>query len=132
MTRTLAQRLRRTATRITWVLVNTRRLVMMLTALAMLFAPLAMQSGAAMAMPASDHHAQVSNGGHCDSNDQPDNKRTDKADMSCCVAMCSAVTIASSAAADTPAFAYAELTMLPDQFRRSFLAELPTPPPRAS
>ena len=107
-----------------------RPLYVMLLALAMLLAPLALQSGAAMAMAPAGHHSQMMNGGHC--GEQPAKSHDGKAmDKSCCAAMCAA------AAAIVPAIhngphALASTVKRPglDLFRHSFLAELPTPPPR--
>lgn len=107
-----------------------RPFYVMLLALAVLFAPLALQSGAAMAMAPAGHHSQMMNGGHC--GEQPAKGHDGKAmDKSCCAAMCAA------AAAIVPAIhngphALASTVKRPglDLFRHSFLAELPTPPPR--
>lgn len=107
-----------------------RLLFAMLIAVAMLFAPLAMQSGAAMAMaPAPDHHAQMMEGGHCGG--QPATHHDGKAmDKSCCAAMCAAVAIAPALRVEPHALAPEVERPGLDLFRRSFLAELPTPPPR--
>ncbi|MDV3257073.1 MAG: hypothetical protein LOX97_04680 [Sphingomonas sp.] len=100
-----------------------------LIAFAMLFAPLAAQSGAAMAMAPADHHAQMMEKGHC--GEQPAKGHDGKAmDKSCCVAMCAAVAVAPSVEAEPHALAPAVQHPAPDQLRLSFLAELPTPPPR--
>jgi hypothetical protein len=109
---------------------SSRSLFATLIALAMLFAPLAMQSGAAMAMaPAADHHSQMMEGGHC--GEQPakshDGKEMDK---SCCAAMCAAVAIAPAAEVEPHALAPSVEHPSLDLFHHSFLAELPTPPPR--
>ena len=52
-----------------WRSVSLRPLFATLIALAMLFAPLAMQTGSAMAMAPADHQSQMVNQGHC--GDQP-------------------------------------------------------------
>lgn len=111
-----------------WPLVSIRSLFAILIAAAMLFAPLATQDGSAMAMaPAAQ--AQVIEKGHCQ--EQPA-KGSDHnpASKSCCVAMCASLAIA--LAAPVQPFAYARSADQPaiEQFGRSFLAELPTPPPR--
>jgi hypothetical protein len=112
-----------------WPRVTLRPLFAILIAFAMLFAPLAMQSGAAMAAMPSDHHSQMMEKGHC--GEQPakgtDSKSTD---MSCCVAMCTAIAMAPASVVEP--FAYSRGIDRPaiDQLGRSFLAELPTPPPR--
>lgn len=107
-----------------------RPLYMMLLALAMLLAPLAVQSGAAMAMAPADHHSMMTNGGHC--GEQPAKSHDGKAmDKSCCAAMC-ATAAAIVPALHTEPHALASTVERPglDLFRHSFLAELPTPPPR--
>ena len=109
-----------------------RRFLMLLTGFAMLFAPLAMESGAAMAMSPGDHYAQMSQSGHCDKDDQSADGDSNKAGMACCVATCAAVSVVPTASIDPAEFTDAEPSVPDDQFRRSFLAELPTPPPRLS
>lgn len=111
---------------------NRRRFIMLLTAFAMLFAPLAVGSGAAMAMGPGDHMAQMAQSPHCDDQDQTTGKHQGKAGMTCCVAMCAAVNVAPSAPVEPAKLESAELSAPKDQIRRSFLAALPTPPPRVS
>lgn len=109
--------------------VSLRPLFAMIIALAMLFAPFAMPGGSAMAAMPFDHHGQMIDQDHC--GDQPatgtDSKSTGK---SCCVAMCAAMAV--SPVSPVEPFAYLRSADRPalDQFGRSFLAELPTPPPR--
>ena len=110
--------------------VSIRRLFAILIAFAMLLAPFAMQSASAMAMaPAADHHAQMMDSGHC--GEQPakdhDGKRVDR---SCCAAMCTAVAVAPMPISEPHAFASSIERPSLVQFDHSFLAELPTPPPR--
>ena len=112
-----------------WQGVSLRPLFATLIALAMLFAPLAMQSGSAMAMAPADHHAQMMEKGHC--GDQPatgkDGKQMDK---SCCVAMCTAVAMTPAAPLEPHTFhGPADHPQL-SQFHHGYLAKLPTPPPR--
>ena len=110
-------------------LVSLRPLFAMLIAIAMLFAPLAIQGSSAMAMAPADHHAQMMESGHC--GEQPAKGDHDKApDKSCCVAMCSAVAVAPTAFVEPHSFSRPVERPALDQFQRSFLAELPTPPPR--
>ena len=110
-------------------LVSLRPLSAILIAFAMLFAPLAMQSGSAMAMAPADHHSQMMEKGHC--GDQPargkDGKATGK---SCCVAMCTAIAVAPTASVEP--MASTRLLERPSLERpnHSYLARLPTPPPR--
>ena len=110
-------------------LVSTRPLVAMLIAFAMLFAPRALQSGAAMAMAPADRHAQMMDGGHC--GEQPAKDHHGKTvDRSCCAAMCTAIAVAPTPMSELNAFASSNARPLLIQFNHSFLAELPTPPPR--
>lgn len=107
-----------------------RPLFAMLIAAVMLFAPLALRGGSAMAMvPAADHHAQMMDRGHCD--DQPvEDKDSQSADQSCCVAMCTAIAIDAARATGPHDFHGPTGPPAPSQFRHDFLAKLPTPPPR--
>jgi hypothetical protein len=109
--------------------VSLRPLFAILIAVAMLFAPLAMQSGSAMAMAPADHHSQMMEKGHC--GEQPakgdHGKSTEK---SCCVAMCTAVAVAPVSPAEPFAFPQSVERPALAQSSHSFLAELPTPPPR--
>jgi len=106
-----------------------RPIFAILIAAAMLFAPLAMQSGSAMAMVPADHHSQMIESGHC--GEQPakgdHGKSTEK---SCCVAMCAAVAVAPTVSFEPHALASSTERPSLAQFHHSFLAELPTPPPR--
>lgn len=112
-----------------WPRVSIRPLFAMLIAFAMLFAPLVLQSGAAMAMAPADHHAQMMQTGHC--GEQPAKSHDGKAmDKSCCAAMCAAVAVAPSVQAEPHALVPSVERPALDQFQRSYLAELPTPPPR--
>jgi len=106
-----------------------RPLFAILIAIGMFMAPLAIRSGGAMAMAPSDHHEQMAMSDHC--GEQPSNTKHQKSNESaCCVAMCMAVAPAPAAKLE-PHFLAASLDRPAlDQFGRSFLAELPTPPPR--
>lgn len=109
--------------------VSVSKFFAMLIAAAMLFAPFAMQSGSAMAAMASDHHAQMQGAGHCDGQSKS-GEGSKSAEKPCCVAMCAAVTVAPTASAEPHSFSRTVERPALDQFERSFLAELPTPPPR--
>ena len=96
-------------------IMSPRRLLWALVALAMLWGPLALQSGGAMAMAPSDHHGQQ--------DDQ-------SAGHACCVALLTAIEASSGPTLEPHA-----LTGVPAQHPiledgPGFLAELPTPPPR--
>ena len=113
-----------------WPRMSLRPLFATLIAFAMLFAPLAVSSGSAMAMaPAADDHAQMMEGGHC--GEQPAKNKHDKPDdKSCCVAMCSAIAVAPVVPIEPHALASSIERPSLVQSNHSFLAELPTPPPR--
>lgn len=109
--------------------VSLRPLFAILIAVAMLFAPLALQSGAAMAMAPADHHAQMTKTDHC--GEQPAKSHDGKTvDKSCCAAMCTAIAVAPAPMSQPHAFASSTERPSLVQFDHSFLAELPTPPPR--
>jgi hypothetical protein len=109
--------------------VSLRPLFAILIAVAMLFAPLATPTGSAMAAMPADHHAQMMEKGHC--GEQPAKGQDGKAaDKNCCVAMCAAAVVALSALVEPQIYHRTIQRPAPQQFGRSFLAELPTPPPR--
>ena len=107
-----------------------QRLLVLIIAIAMSFAPLGIQSGSAMAMaPTADNHAQMMESGHC--GDQPAKSQDSKSDdKSCCVAMCTAIAVAPTTPIEPHAFSSSIERPSLTQFNHSFLAELPTPPPR--
>lgn len=112
-----------------WHSVSLRPLFATLVAFAMLFAPLAMETGSAMAMAPSDHQSQMMEKGHC--GDQPAKGKDGKAmGKSCCVAMCAAVAVTAAAAVEPLAFARTVNRPSQEQFHHSYLAKLATPPPR--
>ena len=105
-----------------------RRLHLILAALAMLIAPVAMQSGMAMAAMPMDRGAMAQTG-HCgDENSSSEDKSGAMAQ--CCVAMCSAVAPLGAAAIEPIAYQAPLLFRLRSTEHRAFLAKLPTPPPR--
>ena len=101
-----------------------------LLAIAMLFAPLGLSSGVAMASaPAADHHEQMMGSGHCDK--QPASGHSNPSETkSCCVAMCAAIALQPMTASEPSALTPSLIRPSLAQFNPSFLAELPTPPPR--
>lgn len=112
-------------------LVNARAIFSILIAAAMLFAPLAMQSGAAMAMAPTDHHAQMMKSGHCDKG-PGESQDKGKAAKSCCVAMCAAAAVSPAASMEPHIFSQADPTVAPQDFQFGYFGELPTPPPRVA
>ena len=107
-----------------------RRLHLILAALAMLIAPVAMQSGMAMAAMPMDH-SEMAMEGHCGDAD-PDKSDLPGAMTQCCVAMCSAVAPLGAAVIEPIAYHAPVLAGFRPTEHRPFLAELPTPPPRAA
>lgn len=109
--------------------VSIRPVFAILIAFAMLFAPLAMQGGSAMAMAPADHQSQVMDKGHC--SDQPASGTSSKMPgKSCCAAMCTAVAVAPVSPVEPLAFRRVADRPSLDRFHHSYLAKLATPPPR--
>lgn len=110
-------------------LVRHRPLFAILIAAALLFPSLAPYGGAAMATTPADRHTQMTERGHC--SDQPakgdDHKVSDK---SCCVTMCIAMAVIPSASFEPRSLTASVDRPLLSQLHHSFVAKLPTPPPR--
>ena len=103
-----------------------RLLFLTLIAFAMALAPLAMPLGEAMA--ASAGHHQAMNAGHCP--DAPMPSHHQQSEKSCCVAGCMALA-ALPVPADEPAMIGRTIERPAlDHFRRGYLGEIATPPPR--
>ncbi|WP_324262299.1 hypothetical protein U4960_04005 [Altererythrobacter sp. H2] len=105
-----------------------RRLHLILAALAMLIAPLAMQSGMAMAATPMDHR-EMAQTGHC-GDEEPGRDDEPGAMTQCCVAMCSALAPLGAPAFELVAYHAPILAGFRTSGHRAFLAKLPTPPPR--
>lgn len=111
-----------------WPRMGIRPLFAILIAAAMLFAPLVAGSGTAMASVPGDHHGQAMTSDHCA---QPEEGDADKAsDKPCCVAMCAATVIALPTEFEPQVFGRQAVRPALVTSDHSFLAELPTPPPR--
>lgn len=106
---------------------NFRRFFAMLYALAIIFAPLAMPGGEAMATPVASHHGEVAMADHCGGKADHPGKAVDHG---CCAAMCLGIATASASADEPPAFTRMAMRPSPDRFHRGFLGEIATPPPR--
>lgn len=109
--------------------VSLRPIFAILIAFAMMFAPFAMRSGSATAAMPANHHSQTMDKGHC--GDKPAKGTGHKsAGKSCCLAMCTAVAVAPHASLEPMEFP--RTAGQPGLYRagHSFLAKLPTPPPR--
>jgi hypothetical protein len=101
----------------------------MLIAMAMAVVPPAIADGQAMAAPAAAHHEQATTAGHCGSTSD-EQKPSKSADHGCCTAMCLGIAVAPAVVEEPPAFAAMIARPAPDRFRRGFLGEIATPPPR--
>jgi len=108
-----------------------RLLCLTLIALAMALAPLAMPVGEVMAAQngtMAGHHQAMGNAGHCPEAPKPSHHQ--QAEKSCCVAGCMALA-ALPVPVDEPALHTATRERpAPDHFRRGYLSEIATPPPR--
>lgn len=103
-----------------------RPIFAILIAFAMLFAPFAMQSAMAAT---SGHHGQAMAADHC--GEQSAEGKFDKSGAKpCCAAMCAAVTVAPPSPVESIAFAKPLHHPALVRASPSFLAKLPTPPPR--
>lgn len=109
--------------------VSISKLFAVLIAAAMLFAPFAVQSGAAMAAMPSDHHAQMVGEGHCGGMPATDGD-SKPADIPCCAAMCAAMAVAPVSPADPAEVSRSAERPSLKRSLHGFLAKLPTPPPR--
>jgi hypothetical protein len=106
-----------------------RLLAALFLALAMLVAPAA----PGMAADAPMHHQPAAAAGHCDSQSSPAPDRPERSAMACCAAMCSVTLAALDPALGAPILAPASPPLAAaDLPHHGFLAELPTPPPRAA
>jgi hypothetical protein len=106
-----------------------RPLFAILVAIGMFLAPLAIRSGAAMAMPQTGDHADMAMGEHC--GEQPSKGKHEKSgEQACCVAMCIAVAPAPVSGLEPQMLTASTDVPGRDRTGHSFLAELPTPPPR--
>jgi Ni/Co efflux regulator RcnB len=103
-----------------------RRLLALLFAVAMVFAPIGMPAMAEPTAPTA-HHAMPGEG-HCDRQSTPDNHHK-AADKSCCAAMCIAMVVPAGVAQPSPYLADRERPAS-DHDRRGYLGEIATPPPK--
>ena len=111
--------------------VSLRPFFAILIAAAMMFSPFAMRSGMAMAATPADHHATMTGDDHCAP--QSGEPKSDLAgDKGCCAAMCANILLPAAASADPIGFARGVERPAIASIGASFLAKLPTPPPRAA
>lgn len=114
-----------------WRAVSMSKLFAILIAAAMLFAPFATQSGAAMAAMPSDN-AQMMDQAHCEGQPATD-KDSKSGEKPCCAAMCTAAVAVGSIAAMQPQLYGSNAPGVTTyDFQFSYFGELPTPPPRKS
>ena len=102
-----------------------------LIAAAMLLAPLAIRSGAAMAMAPSAHPEQMMDKGHCSGQAGQQDGGENPGD-NCCAAMCNGLAVAADSPVGPAADAEPLLAVSPVADRHGVSAKLPTPPPRLS
>lgn len=109
--------------------IRLRRLLAALTAFALLWGPLAHQTGMAMAAAPADHSMQMMTKGHCE---EPSSDSRDKLPAkSCCVAMLAAIEPAAVLSLEPHALPRAPMQVEGTASVASFPAELATPPPRS-
>lgn len=105
-----------------------RHFHLILAALALLVAPVAMQSGAALAAMPAEHH-EMAQAEHC-GDEGSGNEITPDGMAQCCVAMCSALALLAVTPIETPNHLAPGLYAFEPTDNRAFLARLPTPPPK--
>jgi hypothetical protein len=96
----------------------------------MLWAPVALQSGSAIAMGPSDHHSQMIEKGHCDEGAAGDQSERPGASHACCAGLPTVTEAPSVHALGPQAIVGVPDRPLTREDHPSFQAELPTPPPR--
>lgn len=104
-----------------------RRLLALLFAVAITFAPLGMPAMAEAVEPAT-RHGDMAGQAHCDHQPQPD-RHHQAADKNCCAAMCIAVVIPAGTA-ELAQYHPSRERPASDLDRRGFLGEIATPPPK--
>ena len=111
--------------------VSPRPLFSILIALAMIFAPFAIQSARAMAAMPLDHQSQMMTKGHC--GEQSLGGKTDKNHpKSCCVAAGTAIAAAPNSPDEPIAVDRVIVQSALRTSPHSYLARLATPPPRTA
>ena len=110
--------------------VSIRKLLSILVALAVLFAPAFTRVGAAYAA-APSQHTQLMDSGHCK---MPPSQSGDhgKATKDCCISMCMTVAVAPTALAEESDLKPVPAVFAVAAIHLPYLGEIATPPPRAS
>lgn len=109
--------------------VSIQKLLAIVLAVALLFAPAMSRAGEAFAaMP--DHHAQMLASGHC--KEAPSNSTDDytSSDRDCCMSMCMAVAVAPGAPSEAAQVHGGRTTFPATKRYHGCIAEIATPPPR--
>lgn len=106
-----------------------RRLLTVLLGLALFWAPLAHQTGVAMAAAPPDHSMQMTMKGHCDQ--QPNDLRDKLPGKPCCAAMVLAIEVPASFMLQPHPVLRAPERAEVWRFVTGFVDDLPTPPPRS-
>jgi hypothetical protein len=106
-----------------------RRLLAAFVGLALLWAPVALQNGTAMASAPADHSEQMMAEGHCDEG-QGDDQPGHAFGKACCALMCMGIETPPLAVAAPQGLIRAPALPALRPSGPGFLAELPTPPPR--
>lgn len=109
-----------------------RRFLVALAAFTMLWAPVALQNGSAMATAPSDHSEQMIESGHCDEGKKADDEGSDATGQSCCAAMCMAIEAFLVAPVEPQELVGVLGLPSISADGPSFLADFPTPPPRTA
>ena len=111
--------------------VSIRPFFAILIAAAMILSPFAMRSGMAMAAAPGNHHARMTSEDHCGA--QQGERDAGKAiDKNCCAAMCANIVLPTAVPVEPLAYAQCIDQPAIAAIGKSFLAKLPTPPPRAA
>ena len=108
---------------------SVRLLFSMMVAVALAFAPFAMPEGEASAADASGHHEGMAKAGHCDDTPAPAKSDGHK-EKPCCGSGCMAAAMLPAEGEVVAASPHSTERPGLDRFRRGFLGEIATPPPR--
>lgn len=111
--------------------VSIQRLLAILVALSMLFAPAVARAGEP-AVGASQHNIEQMDAGHCRMPPSHSSDHEKMAGKSCCISMCTAVAIQPSGPASEEPLQSASASFAIPSFQVGSPGELATPPPRRS
>lgn len=111
--------------------VSIQRLLAILIALSMLFAPAAARAGE-LAVGASSHDVELMDAGHCQMPPSHSSDHEKMAGKSCCISMCMAVAIQPPAPASEEPLQSASASFSIPSFHVGSPVELATPPPKFS